>query len=326
MSNKGKVRVAVIGTGYLGKFHAEKFANNPEAELVAVADVDSEAAARVARACKTEACTRYSDLFGKVDAVVVATPTDSHFSISREFLSRDVDVLIEKPMTATLAEADELIELAESRGLIIQVGHLERFNPAVMALRGVVKKPLFVEAHRVSTYKPRAVNVSVVLDLMIHDIDIISHLAGSPVKQIHAAGVSVVSDHLDIANARIEFASGCVANVTASRLASKNERVIRIFQPDAYVRVDFQNRVVTVVRNPSAGKKGKNDTDAAPELCATESRFEQADALAAETAAFVNSVKTRQAPEVTGQVGRDALFIALSIVEQVNRRNARTAR
>ncbi|SHI61678.1 Predicted dehydrogenase [Desulfatibacillum alkenivorans DSM 16219] len=305
-----KLKTAVIGVGYLGKFHAQKYAAHPEAELVGVVDSDREAADRVAKDCGTQAFYDYRDLLGKVNAVSVAVPTGRHFQISQDFLEHEADVLIEKPMTNTLEEADALIDLSEHKGLIIQVGHLERFNPAVLALDGVVKKPLFIEAQRMSSFKPRALNVSVVLDLMIHDIDIIQSLAGARLQNIRSTGVSVVSEHLDVANARLEFENGCVASVTASRMSQNDMRKLRIFQKDACISVDFANRRVAITKPEDKGEEGLG-------LGAEESTFETADALAAEIGAFINSSIKREAPQVTGQVGRDALATALTIMAQV---------
>ena len=307
-----KLRVAVIGVGYLGKFHAEKYARMPDVELVGVVDADGQQAAKIAQTLATNAYTDYRELFGKVDAISIVVPTPLHFEVSRDFLMHDVDLLIEKPMTTTLEEADELIRIAEERGLIIQVGHLERFNPAVTALRDILKKPMFIEAHRLSMYQPRGTDVSVVLDLMIHDIDIILNCVASPVKQVQAAGIPVVSDLVDIANARLEFKSGCVANVTASRIATRQERKIRLFQRDAYIAVDFGNHAITTVRQ---------DTDAIdgpiPGSQIETINFEKGDALDDELKAFVRSAKQRVVPEVTAQMGRDALKIALNIMAQI---------
>jgi predicted dehydrogenase len=224
----------------------------------------------------------------------------------------DVDLLIEKPITTTLEDAEELIRLAEDRGLIVQVGHLERFNPAVVALRDILKKPMFIEAHRLSMYQKRGTDVSVVLDLMIHDIDIILNCVGSPVKQIQAAGIPVISEEVDIANARLEFESGCVANVTASRLATRQERKIRLFQRDAYIAVDFANRSVTTVRQDTAVRESP-----IPGMNIQTNDFANSDALDDELKAFVRAARQREAPEVTAQMGRDALKIALSIMEQI---------
>jgi predicted dehydrogenase len=308
-----KLRVGVVGVGYLGRFHAEKYAQLDDVELVGVVDVNGEQAKDVAQKIGTAAYSDYRDLFGKVDAVSVVVPTPAHFNVGRAFLERDVDVLIEKPITTTVEEADNLIHFADSRGLILQVGHLERFNPAVVALEDIVKVPRFIESHRLSIFKPRGIDVSVVLDLMIHDIDIILNFVKSEVTDIRAAGTTVITREVDIANARLEFKNGCVANVTASRISTKNERKIRLFQQDAYISVDFANHEITVVRQSQNGGEGLIPGMALNQLC-----FAKGDALEAEIRAFVTSVMTRSTPEVSGKVGRDALKIALSIMDQIS--------
>jgi len=236
-----KIRTAVVGVGYLGKFHANKYHNMEGVELVGVVDTDMQRAKEIATDLETRAYADYRDVIGKVDAVSIVVPTSEHFEISRTFLENNVDLLVEKPFTTTLDEADELIQLSNSRGLLVQVGHLERYNPAVVALRDVIKQPLFIESHRLSIFKSRATDVSVVLDLMIHDIDIIFNFVKSELKAIHASGIPVITDNVDIANARLEFECGCVANVTASRVSMKDERKMRLFQQDAYVAIDFAN-------------------------------------------------------------------------------------
>jgi len=307
-----KLRVGVIGVGYLGKFHAEKYACMDDVDLVGIVDKNKSAAEKIAGKYNTNAYTSHKELLGKVDAVSIVVPTPAHYSVSKDFLENDIDLLIEKPMTVTLDEADELIQLAESRGLIIQVGHLERFNPAVVALRDVIKKPMFIESHRLSTYHSRGTDVSVVLDLMIHDIDIMLNFVGSDIKTIHAAGIPVISGHVDIANARLEFESGCIANVTASRISIKNERKVRMFQKDAYISVDFANRKITLINKNSGSATGL-----IPGMGIKQLSFTDSDALRDELISFVKSVKKREVPEVTGQMGRNALKIALSIMKQI---------
>lgn len=307
-----KLHVGVIGTGYLGKFHAEKYGRIEEVDLVGVVDIDRQKAEEVAEKLGTTPYVDYEELFGKVDAVSIVVPTPIHHSVARDFLKHDVDVLLEKPMTSTLEEADELIAIAASKGLIIQVGHLERYNPAVVSLRDIVKQPKFIESHRLSVYNSRGTDVSVVLDLMIHDIDLILNFVRSKIRNIHAAGIPVISDHVDIANARLEFESGCVANVTASRISAKNERKIRLFQRDAYISVDFAKSSINVV-------SPKNDAqeNIIPGMEARESSFSKGDALEDEIRAFIKSVTNRETPEVSGKVGRDVLNIALSIMDQI---------
>ncbi len=308
-----KVRVGVVGVGYLGKFHAEKYAQMADVELVGVVDTNPSQAEKIAEYFNTHAYTRHHQLFGKVDAVSIAVPTPAHFDVGMDFLNHDVDVLIEKPMTTSLEEADKLIEAADAKGLILQVGHLERYNPAVVALQDIVTAPLFIESHRLSIYKDRNVDVSVVLDLMIHDIDIILNFVQSEVKSIHAAGAPVICEHVDIANARLEFENGCVANVTASRISAKNQRKIRIFQKDAYVSVDFAKQEITVIRRSDDDVEGL-----IPGMDIQQISFAKADALEDELTAFINAVSRREVPRVSGRVGRQALMIALSIMEQID--------
>jgi predicted dehydrogenase len=315
---KSKLKVGVVGVGYLGKFHAEKYARHPGVELIGVADTDYAQADRIAGQLGTRAYYGHHELIGKVDAVSIAVPTEAHYSISRDFIDNQVDILIEKPITTTIAQADELIRAADKNGCIIQVGHLERFNPAVVALQGVVHSPLFIESHRLSMFKERGLDVSVVLDLMIHDIDLILNFVRSGVQTIRAAGVPVITGTVDIANARLEFENGCIANVTASRISMKNERKIRLFQKDAYVSVNFANREITIVR-----QDGPKNQGIIPGMTIDQRSFSQADALDDEIQSFINAVIERKKPEVTGRMGRDALSIALSIMEQIQRASDR---
>jgi len=309
-----KLKVGVIGAGYLGRFHAEKYARMEDVDLVAVVDTDEAAARRTAEKCAAAAAADYRTLFGQVDAVSIVVPTSLHFSISRDFLKHGVDVLIEKPMTVTLEEADELIRIAEGNGRLIQVGHLERFNPAVLALEGEVSTPLFIESNRLSGYKDRGTDVSVVLDLMIHDIDIILNLVHSKPIDIRAAGLPVIGSQVDIANARLAFASGAVANVTASRVSLKNERTIHLYQRDAMFSVDFAARSITIIR---PGNSIENICPI-PGMEMTQQSFEDSDALDDELRSFVESVRHRREPKVTGKMGRDALRIALSVMAQID--------
>lgn len=307
------LRVGVIGVGYLGKFHAEKYARMKDVKLAGVADIIDKRARLVAAEFETQAFCDYTDLLGKVDAVSIVVPTPLHFPVSRWFLENDVDVLIEKPMADSVDDADTLVEIADSRGRIIQVGHLERFNPAVVALARAVEHPLFIESHRLSLFNERGTEVDVVLDLMIHDLDVILHLVGSEVRAIHAVGVPVVTPQVDIANARLIFENGCVANVTASRISMKTMRKIRIFQKDTYISVDYATRDVTVIR-----KDDKGSDLPVPGMSMDQSSFKAADPLGDELASFVECVKTRRQPMVTGRDGRRALGVAVEIVEQIN--------
>ena len=307
-----KLRVGVVGVGYLGQFHAEKYSKMSDVELVGIVDINQSRAEAVARKLNTTIYTEHQALFGKVDAVSIAVPTPSHFVIARDFLKNNVDILIEKPITQTIEEADELIRLSESKNLMVQVGHLERFNPAIVALKDIVKQPMFIESHRLSIFKERCTDVSVVLDLMIHDIDLILNFVRSDISGVRASGVPVVSEHIDIANARLEFESGCVANVTASRISTKDERKIRLFQRDAYVSVDFSKREITAIQQKNTDRCGL-----IPGMDIKKMSFETGDALENELASFVQAVIHRKIPEVTAQMGRDALKIALNVMDQI---------
>ena len=302
-----KLKCAVVGVGYLGKFHAEKYASLPNCELTAVVDTDAAVAARVAASYGANAYTDYRQILGKIDAVSIVVPTTYHHKVSRDFMEAGVHVLVEKPITVTVAEADELIAIAKQKQLILQVGHLERFNPAILGM-DKDEKPLFIESHRLSPFNPRANDVSVVLDLMIHDIDIILALVDSEVERIDASGTAVLTQGTDIANARLLFTNGCVANVTASRISMKMERKMRLFRPSSYVSVDFQNRVLTKHKTGT-----KEMFPGIPEIETEESVFESGDALLEEIKHFVNCIHTKTAPLVSGEAGRRALATAIQI-------------
>ncbi|AOU98359.1 UDP-N-acetyl-D-glucosamine dehydrogenase [Acidihalobacter yilgarnensis] len=304
------LKTAVIGVGYLGRFHAQKYAALPEAELIAVADPNREQAARVADECGTRAVADYRDILDEVDAVSVVVPTQRHYEVARECLAHGVHVMLEKPMTTTVAEADELIALARTHGLVLQIGHLERFNAAILALDGVLNIPRFIESHRLAAFNPRGADVNVVLDLMIHDIDIIQTLVRAPIDKIDANGVSVLTSEIDIANARLHFTNGCVANVTASRVSMKPQRKMRVFQNDAYISIDFQDKILSVHR------KGEREIfPGIPEITSQESLFESTDAIRDEIIAFIDAIRRGVPPLVTGEDGRLALQTALRISE-----------
>lgn len=308
------LRTAVIGVGYLGNFHAQKYAALPGVELVGVVDNDPKRAAEIAAAVGTRAYSDHRELIGKVDAVSVVVPTQFHHAVARDFLSAGVHVLIEKPITVTIAEADELIAIADQQQLVFQVGHLERFNPVLVALDGVLNGPLFIESVRIAPFKPRGTDVNVVLDLMIHDIDLIQHIVGSPVERIDAIGAPVFTGEEDIANARIVFENGCVANVTASRISLKSERKMRIFQRDAYITLDFQNRKVLVAQ------KGAGELfPGVPNVKVNERELGEADALMNEICSFIEAIRQGIQPRVSGREGRMALETALKINENLKR-------
>jgi len=304
-----KLKCAVIGTGYLGKFHADKYASLPNCELAAVVDIDEAAAKSVADKHGARALTDYRSIMGEVDAVSVVVPTTLHHQVSKDFLNAGSHVLVEKPITVTIDEADYLIDIAHRNKLILQVGHLERFNPAILGL-DQEERPLFIESHRLSPFNPRANDVSVVLDLMIHDIDIILALVDSELERVDASGTAVLTKDTDIANARLLFKNGCVANVTASRISMKMERKMRMFRPSSYVSVDFQNRVLTKHRT---GKKEM--FPGIPEIETEESVFESGDALLSEIKHFVECIRTGANPLVPGEAGKRALATAIKITD-----------
>lgn len=303
------LKCAVIGTGYLGKFHAEKYAHLPESQLIAVVDTDDAVAQNIGQTYQVQAFSDYKSILGLVDAVSIVVPTTLHYQVAKDFLLAGTHVLIEKPMTTTIAQADELIEIAKAKNLILQVGHLERFNPAILALDHD-EKPLFIESHRLSPFNPRANDVSVVLDLMIHDIDIILALVDSEIGRIDASGTAVLTKGTDIANARITFKNGCVANVTASRISMKLERKMRLFRPNSYVSVDFQNR--TLQRYQTGEKEIFPNV---PDIISQETTFETSDALMAEIQQFLQCIQTGKQPLVTGEAARRALTTAIDITQ-----------
>lgn len=306
-----QLRAAVIGVGYLGRFHAQKYARHADAELLAVVDARADAAAAVATEIGTRSLGDYRELLGKVDVVSVVTPTPSHFGIAADFLRAGAHVLVEKPVTETVEQAAELIEIAARSGRVLQVGHLERFNPAITAVESLLRQPRFIECQRLAPFRQRGTDVNVVLDLMIHDIDVIQSIVGSEIVALDAIGAPVFSSEIDIANARLRFANGCVANTTASRVSMKTERRMRVFLDDTYLSLDLQQKVVTTIskRDATAG-------DALP-VTIDEQSFEQGDALADEIAAFLAACRGERAVAVSGEDGLRALQTAIHITRLV---------
>ncbi|MBW2659149.1 MAG: Gfo/Idh/MocA family oxidoreductase [Deltaproteobacteria bacterium] len=306
------LKVGVIGVGYLGKFHARKYADLDSVELVGVADTDPDRGGVVAEECGCRAFIDYKELLALVDAVSIAVPTIYHFEVAGSCIAAGVDLLLEKPMTETLAEADELIRLAAEKKLILQIGQLERFNPAVQAIEPFLTTPAFIESNRIATFKNRGVDVDVVLDLMIHDIDIILNIIKSPLKTIHTVGAPVVTSTTDIANARLMFENGATANVTVSRISMSNKRKMRIFQPGSYITVDFGNRkVMTVKLSDDLMASGMPKPDIQTRT------FTDGDSLKGEIVSFIHHVRERTKPAVSGEQGRRALAVALQVIEQI---------
>lgn len=299
----GKTRVAVIGVGRLGAEHARVYSGMEGAKLVGAADIDPERGAEIAERCGTAYFPDYRMLEGKVDAVSIAVPTDMHCSAASFFLERGIHVLLEKPVTETLEEADRLIALSESAGAILQVGHIERFNSALSRASREIKNPRFIECHRLAPYQPRGTEVSVILDLMIHDIDIILDMVHSPVDRIEALGVNVLSSDIDIANARLSFQNGAVANITSSRVSREKLRKLRIFAPSRYVSINYLDQSATCCR--------KEDGNIAVEQMSVE----KDEPLRLELEHFIDCVVRGRAPIVSGRHGREALEVALRISE-----------
>lgn len=304
------IPVAVIGTGYLGRFHAQKYANLPQVELIGVVDVDPKRAEEVARETNTAPLSDYRDLYTQIKAASVVVPTPLHHGIAKDLLEHEINVLLEKPMTTTLEEARELNHIAREKDLVLQVGHLERFNPAYLAVAQTVKNPLFIESHRLNSFQERGTEVDVILDIMIHDIDIILNLVNDEVKRIHAVGIPVISSMIDIANARLEFENGCVVNVTASRISDKSMRKIRIFQHDAYISIDFAAQGVSVYKKIE--EEGK-----LPYIVSEQLKIESKDSLEEEIKSFLASIKHKRKPLVPGEAGIRALQVALEITNQL---------
>src|SRR5437870_4315133 len=300
------VRLAVVGVGHLGRHHARVAASLPQLRLAGIHDHNAERAVEVARELGLTVLSSLEAVAGEAQAAVVATPTTSHLEIAAFLLDRGLDILVEKPIAASLREADELLSRAKAAGRIVQVGHIERYNPAVDAALSMVQAPLFVEVHRLSGFTRRSVDVDVVRDLMIHDLQIVQVLAASPVSEIRAAGLPVLTDRLDIANARIAFEGGCVANLTASRVSSSKVRKLRIFAPELYVSVDMQERRVRAFRL----RRGAGP----PEIVPLEVPVGREEPLAVELTEFASAIATRRPPRVPGESGRDALALAEDVL------------
>ena len=301
------VKVGVIGVGHLGAIHARIYSQLPGAQLVGVCDLLPDRARAIARQFGTTSCTDYRDLLPHVEAVSIAVPTLAHFPVAKAALSRGIHTLIEKPITRTLRETDQLLTLARRHRALLQVGHVERFNSAFQGIAEILHNPRFIECHRLGPYTQRGTDVGVVLDLMIHDIDIVLWLVRSPVKRIEAVGVSVLSNSEDIANARLTFSNGAVANLTASRVTPETLRKIRLFQHDTYISVDYATQQVKVFQKRDGA------------IAHQELPIEREEPLKKELAAFLTAVRHRRAPQVTGSQAREALRVALAITQQIHK-------
>jgi predicted dehydrogenase len=310
-----RVRLGVIGVGYVGELHARKYAVMEDVDLVGVVDKDFARAQEVARRYNTTAYSSHTELLPLLDGASLAVPTLSHFEIGYEVLGHGVNLLIEKPITLNLGDAERLIGKAKENSAVLQIGHIERFNPAVMKMESLISRPVFIESHRLNTFTKRGTDVDVVLDLMIHDLDIILHIVNSDIKDIDAVGMPVVNDKIDIANVRIIFTNGTVANVTASRVSSESLRMIRIFQPDTHISVDYGSRRITVTQlNGDQTHAGRSP------IVHRQEEFPNSDPLADQLSSFVEAIQKGTEPKVPGDEGMRALAVSLSIIEQINRK------
>jgi len=311
----GRIRVGVVGVGHVGQHHARIYAELPQVELVAIVDINPTRLAEVGRRVRVPGCEDYREILDKVEAVSIAVPTVLHYRITKDFLMAGVHVLVEKPIAGTVEEAEELVEAAKRKDRILQVGHIERFNRAVRALETLVEEPGFIECHRLSSFPGRGTDVDVVLDLMIHDLDVILSLVKSPVVSISAVGVPVISDQVDIANARLQFASGCVANVTASRVSTEKVRRIRIFQRETHLSLDYSDQKVVLYRYvpPPPGPRRGGRLHVVEE----EVSIDKQEPLRVELESFIECVRTGKKPVVSGEEGLEALKVASQILRKL---------
>jgi predicted dehydrogenase len=321
------LKVGVVGVGHLGQHHARKFQTIENCQMVGIYDAKPERAAEISEKLGVKSFASYDELLDAVDAIDIAATTTYHYALAKPALLKGKHIFLEKPITSELSQAQELMELAKAQNLKIQVGHIERFNPVILAVEEQIKDPMFIESHRLSTFHHRGTDVPVVLDLMIHDIDLILDFVKSPIKQIHASGIGILTPSIDIANARLEFKNGAIANVTSSRVSLKQERKIRFFQKDAYFSMDFVAKQVTIVR------KSPNILTLLPRIMAGDPSLKAEelvdtqlltvadspkDALQMELESFVDSILQDKKPVVDGEAGSRALSVALEIISIIN--------
>ena len=309
-AKRKKIKVGVIGIGHLGNYHLQKYQKLENCEITAVADRITDRAQKAAEIYKCTAFSDYRAMLGQVEAVSIAVLTSEHYKVAKDFLAAGVDVLIEKPICATLEEADELIELAQKKNLILQVGFIERFNPAIMALENVIETPMFIESHRLHPFFERGTDVDVILDLMIHDLDIILKFVNSPIAGVEAVGVPILSDKIDISNVRISFATGCIANITASRISAKTMQKIRFFGAGGYHSVDCQKREILSL------SKRKSETGQ-QQIVQNNIEVGSHDSLEEEIRSFINAVVNRSRPLISGEDARKSLELAIDIINKM---------
>jgi predicted dehydrogenase len=319
------LKVAVIGVGHLGKHHARILSTLPGASLVAVVDTNRARADEIASAHRTRAVYDAREIVGQIDAVTVAVPTETHRDIALTFLEAGVPALVEKPLARTVVEADALIAAAARAGVVLAVGHTERFNPAVAAARSLVTDPRFIEVHRLGVFPERSLDIDVVFDLMIHDLDVLLSLVRSEVESIEAVGVPVLTGKVDIANVRLRFANGCIANLTASRISRDKVRKIRFFQPATYVSIDYASQKVELWQLKKAASDDAASVQGAPgmSIAGGEVAVANEEPLARELADFVDAVASKRAPMVTGEDGRRALALAQQITDKMTAADVR---
>ena len=326
MSNSQTIKIGVLGVGYLGEFHVQQLQLTPNVNLIGLYDINAERGSAISKKYDVEFYQQVDDLIELCDGIVIATPTSSHYEIAKNILNKGKHVFIEKPIVSTIGQADSLIELADKNNLFIQVGHIERFNPAFLLLDKKKMEAKFIEIHRLASFKSRGHDTSVVLDLMIHDIDIILATIKSNIQDIQANGVNVITSETDIANARITFENGCIVNLTASRISLKEMRKMRVFQNNSYVNIDFLNKTLeeyTVTDNEKTDTDAQlfpYDDDGNKFIKYTKNDGLQHNALQEELKHFINSIQNNTEPIVNGKVARDALNIALIIQEKINDR------
>jgi predicted dehydrogenase len=313
-----KIKTAVIGVGHLGQAHARVMASLEQVELVAVCDINEIRGREIGERHATRFVSDYRELLDQVEAVSVATPTVNHCEVSCAFLEAGVHVLVEKPIARSLDEADQMIRAAESKGLVLQTGHIERFNPAFVALRRRIERPRFFEAHRMGVFTPRSLDIDVVMDLMVHELDIIASLVEGEVVKIEAVGVPILTRKIDLANARLEFAGGCVANITASRVAGERLRKLRVFQPNEYYSLDYAEQQVAMLKLVPP-----KTAVALPIIEAESLLVEKREPLLAEIESFIAAVQSRTAPEVSGAGGRRALALAIQVMDKIKAHSER---
>jgi predicted dehydrogenase len=311
-----ELRAAVVGAGHLGALHARKYAALDDVSLKFVVDLSAQRRAAIAQETGAIALEDYRDLAGRIDLASVAVPSVAHYEVAAALMAAGIDVLVEKPMAANVAEARLLKEHAEKSGRILQVGHLERFNPAIIHLKSIVKSPRFIECHRLAPFTERGTDVDVVLDLMIHDLDVVLTLTGAEVATLEAVGVAVLTDSIDVANARIRFNNGLIANLNTSRVAPRRERKIRFFQPDAYISVDYEARRLQIYRKTPPAAGGNY-----PLISAEQVDVSEGDPLMNEIRSFVDSVRTRSAPKVTAADGLRVIELSERIREAIRQEN-----